>query len=537
METLETLETLNPLNPPIPETSGIKPMTDPFKTIGEKHEELNPILPVLKKSLISSNETSDKFMIDHPELIDWTLACKYQKLSENVIRQCAKYINWKIAAQTQIIPSDVIDENMHRMNWDDIQKYQVISIDIIRKYWDILDVELLLVFQKYGTDVLEFILSKIDEIDKRKCIDLMTKEQILDDVFIYKHQTYLDMNLLVKWQKLTTQFIQTNWDSIDKSALVRYQTLSPDIIRKRYKSFNSHDLIQYQEIPIDVIMDDPSQFPVKMVCQYQQPNAQYIRAHGNDIDWDILKKRVYAPCYLRLQPLKLYDELQDIIFTRINWIQISDLPLDEQFIGKYSSDLNMIRVLKTCKLSEMFVTRTKLNPIERWVVYIFQTTLSPKWRKEHNHWLEWWNQPDSRSAYENMSSESKNEFVTLFSSRIKWNIFLKNKILPEWVLEIFIEHLNWYWVSRRQILSITFIQKHIDKMDSSFVCEYQTLTEQFLFDNRDILMWDIVCIYQNIPVSLARQIPAYIDSDAIRHNKKMTSQAIEEVLSIITSNT
>ena len=70
---------------------------------------------------------SEKFILYFTDDLDWYLLCKYQTLTEDLIRTNLNKVNWEMVSQYQKLSEDFIKEFKTFVYWDLIAVHQNLS--------------------------------------------------------------------------------------------------------------------------------------------------------------------------------------------------------------------------------------------------------------------------------------------------------------------------------------------------------------------------------------------------------------------------
>lgn len=505
------------------------------ESLGKTYEELGPIMHTLKKNLLSSNDTSDEFMVKHSEMIDWVIACRSLILSPEVIRQVCglKEFDWKVAVQTQTIPNDVLEENMHKMDWGDVQKNQELSVDFIRDHKDAINIELVLKSRKYPQEVLNLIVSDCTPNNLPNLLRLIVTYQTIDEQFMLQHWEFLNRDILAAKQTLSPEFITSHIADFNVNTLAMYQKLPEAIIISQFDKIQPSILIK-MPLPGTILMEHFSKFNTTDIAKYQNITPGVLEQLKKSMSVEqcaiILRNRVINHTAHKLPPL-VNIAVREQCIESMNWEEISMLKLSVDFIRAHVNQLNMFNIASNSDLSIEDVTLIKMNTIERYVWWTKQSSDIVK--KTCDTYEYWWTHNSSEADVMTLSQTDHNIFVGLFQKHSNLVQIVKNHTLPEWFLELMVSKLDWYWVCRIQKLSNTIITKYINLIDPTYLVEYQMLSEDFIIANKDILMWDLVSKHQIITERMVNDCSDYIDIAALETNKVMKN--VPEIILMIRS--
>lgn len=515
-------------------------ITTAEETVGLLYEELLPLLPVLNKKMISSNTTSDTFMIKHPDRIDWRIAILHLKMSPEVLRVAIKQEgwDWKLACKMQQFPADIIDEHGHLMDWDDVQKYQILTPNIIKSMHDIIDYKIILQVPGYPSDTLEFIvmfLKKKYPNALPEIIRLMVNNQKLDEAFMENYIDMIPLDTLVEKQVMSDKFIRANLTRFSIDRLVRFQKLTTEFMDEHFDKMDALAILTYQRnLPMTFIRKHTNAFAPGAVFKYQNPDLAYFHENNSAVDWNVLQQRACSSTHYKLPTLEVDAEVSTMILEKVDWNQVSNIMLSDDFVICNRKKLNTLRVLMTTPLRQETLDAIGLNPIEMVFALKYQTLASANWKKQHETDTFWWNWSPAEEYVRGMPHDSM-EFFDDYAKNIKWSAVLKQHKFPEWVMERYNKNMDWYAVSRYQNLSSSFIQRNLMKLDLTYIAQYQKLDATFIMFNRDILQWNLISRHQVITTQMAAECPSLIDVEELEKNKNMNFAEVEAIIQIVSS--
>ena len=126
---------------------------------------------------------------------------KYQKLSENFIREFQNKVEWSMISMYQTLSEDFIREFQDKVNWEEISIHQKLSEDFIREFQDKVSWAWISTFQNLSE-------SFIRELQDKVYWKFISKYQKLSEPFIKEFQDYVDWYLISHYQKLSNDFIR-----------------------------------------------------------------------------------------------------------------------------------------------------------------------------------------------------------------------------------------------------------------------------------------------------------------------------------------
>ncbi|GIX90852.1 uncharacterized protein CDAR_551961 [Caerostris darwini] len=130
---------------------------------------------------------------------------KYQKLSEDFIREFQDKVDWEEISICQKRSEDFIREFQDKVDWEEISICQKLSEDFIREFQDKVDWYWISICQKLSED------------------------------FIREFQDKVDWEEISEYQKLSEDFIREFQDKVHWEEIFKYQTLSVDFMRELIK--------------------------------------------------------------------------------------------------------------------------------------------------------------------------------------------------------------------------------------------------------------------------------------------------------------
>ena len=83
---------------------------------------------------------------------------------------------------------------------------------------------------------------------------------------------------------------------------------------------------------------------------------------------------------------------------------------------------------------------------------------------------------------------------------VDWDTMSKETILPEYVIEEFIESMNWDLICTNQILSENFIRKFKREVNWSMVTKIQRMSEAFMQEMEGFIDWDALLYSKDLSV-------------------------------------
>src|SRR5574344_1767555 len=97
------------------------------------------------------------------EEVNWYYISKYQKLSEDFIREFQDKVYWNRISIYQKLSEDFIREFQNKVDWISISIYQKLSEDFIREFQNEIDWDYISLYQKLSEDFIREFNLKIDE--------------------------------------------------------------------------------------------------------------------------------------------------------------------------------------------------------------------------------------------------------------------------------------------------------------------------------------------------------------------------------------
>ena len=86
------------------------------------------------KEISKFQKLSENFMRDHQDKVDWTNISHYQKLSEDFISEFQDRVDWWDISKYQKLSEDFIRNNKDKVSWVKIKKYQKLSEGFIKEF-------------------------------------------------------------------------------------------------------------------------------------------------------------------------------------------------------------------------------------------------------------------------------------------------------------------------------------------------------------------------------------------------------------------
>ena len=172
--------------------------------------------------------------------VEWFDISKYQKLSEDFIRDFRNEVNWGYISQYQQLSEDFIREFSHRVNWRCISYIQKLSEEFIREFQDNIDWFSISKYQKLSEDFIREFADKVDW-------GYISAHQKLSESFIREFKDKLNLNLIEdNWvyknpEFLKQQVVNTGLYEYHENYFIGYKGIRSD----RYSKFN----FQYQYLP------------------------------------------------------------------------------------------------------------------------------------------------------------------------------------------------------------------------------------------------------------------------------------------------
>jgi len=207
------------------------------------------------------------FIDDHPNALDWNVVSGYQPLTPYLINKYNHLINYSELAFNTNLPSESIVMCIDKMDFATSQQYNKYTTEMIRNWIDILDHDIVIMYQKLDEDTMALMLTQ-DIANERwmivkNKIDNMLRYQTMSVGMIMGLQQLetddielVDMELLIKNQKLPEFFIEklVNSDPEFLEIVFKYQKLSEYLI-KSFITNVSPETVMSQELSEKLILD------------------------------------------------------------------------------------------------------------------------------------------------------------------------------------------------------------------------------------------------------------------------------------------
>ena len=160
---------------------------------------------------------SEDFIREFSDKLNWGCISYYQKLSEDFIREFADKVCWHVISSSQKLSENFIREFKDRVDWYDISRYQQLSESFIREFIN-------KVYWYYISKYQKLSQSFINEFKNRLDISL------IKDNWIYKDKDFLKQ-----------QVVNTGLYKCHDDYFIGYKGIRSD----RYSKFN----FKYQYLP------------------------------------------------------------------------------------------------------------------------------------------------------------------------------------------------------------------------------------------------------------------------------------------------
>jgi len=131
--------------------------------------------------------------------LDWICISKYQKLSEEFIREFQDKVNWDCIFTYQKLSEDFIREFQDKVYWYYISKYQKLSEEFIREFQDKVNWNYISKYQKLSEEFIREFKRKVNW-------DWISMNQKLSEEFIREFQDKVKWDYISKYQKLSEDF-------------------------------------------------------------------------------------------------------------------------------------------------------------------------------------------------------------------------------------------------------------------------------------------------------------------------------------------
>ena len=105
---------------------------------------------------------------------------------------------------------------------------------------------------------------------------------------------------------------------------------------------------------------------------------------------------------------------------------------------------------------------------------------------------------------------------------IDWNSLLKNRKLPEHIIESYPKELGgWDVITKHQVLSENFLKKHRNKISWHYLLKYQKISEGFIESFKKDINWGLVVEFQKLSEGFIERLSIYHfkELDILRHQK------------------
>ncbi len=381
------------------------------------------IKKICEKSNIQYDETlSEDFIKTFKDDVNWCWLSTYKNLSEDFIREFADCVNWIYISEAQNLSENFIREFKDRVSWDKISKHQILSENFIREF-------------KYKVDLNNIL-----------------QNQKLSESSIRKFQNSID------WCYLCPKSF-TNEIFVEFKDKIRSQVLHHRYIYE-FSWNNQHLLLKnLQEIFNEKVASD-----IKTICLKKKV--------ASDIKTICLKEN------LQFDNISLEE-----FVNKLDWIEISETKLSEDFLKFFKDKLDWKVVSRTQTLSEAFI-----NEFEKKVCW---------------YWI----------CRKQKLSEN---FIKNNITKIDWIGASFNQILSEGFINEYQDKVDWVGISCNQKLSEKFILDHHTKVHWQGISIHQKLSEDTIEEFKSKVFWKDIFFYQNLSMEFMEKYKTYFMCNNLR---------------------
>ena len=126
--------------------------------------------------------------------VNWNYISRYQKLSEDFIREFQTEVNWYYISKYRKLSEDFIREFQDKVDWYYISKYQKLSEDFIREFQDKVKWDYILCSQKLSKKFQKEFKDTLDLEIQNKTFKSKTKKQKLKEIKRYAKKYNLEFD-------------------------------------------------------------------------------------------------------------------------------------------------------------------------------------------------------------------------------------------------------------------------------------------------------------------------------------------------------
>ena len=165
-----------------------------MKTLEFLNKELNANYESLDKvdwyEITKYQKLSEDFIREFQNKVDWFYISRYQKLSENFIREFKDRVYWNLISQYQKLSEDFIREFQYKVYWNCISESQKLSEDFIREFPNNVKWYNISKYQKLSEDFIKESNLKIDKDNWLYKTTEFKKEQVIKCGLYECHEDY-----------------------------------------------------------------------------------------------------------------------------------------------------------------------------------------------------------------------------------------------------------------------------------------------------------------------------------------------------------
>ena len=203
------------------------------------------------------------------------------------------------------------------------------------------------------------------------------------------------------------------------------------------------------------------------------------------------------------------------------WEDLSTLPLPEEFIDKYSKEVDWKNISIYQHLSEAFIEKY-INVVNWYDISSYQQ-LSENFIDKHSDKIEWTFAVRDQKLTERLIEKYDKGIrrwhtgpTGLPAYDMSWYDISTYQQLSEDFIEKYSDLVSWEQISGWQKLSENFIERHSDKVVWHYISIYQQLSEDFIRRHKKELFFDDIARHQVISKEFARELD--VTSAFLQHN-------------------
>jgi hypothetical protein len=206
-----------------------------------------------------SEDTLDTLVDAYGDDVDWRAISKYQKLSEDFIREHVNEVDWNDISKFQKLSNNFINEFNYRVNWKYISAFQNMCLKFATKYRNRID--------WFNACFNEHLSEEVLSIGKADILPYLPGNNYLfpRDIYSSKNGTLTITALRLFKDKL-------NWDSI----CYHNRKLSEDVIREFHNEVDWTIISRYYDLSESFIREFKDYVVWQDISTYQVLSEEFI---------------------------------------------------------------------------------------------------------------------------------------------------------------------------------------------------------------------------------------------------------------------